>query len=64
MYAALKRQESQCKSEKVNGRNHFKDLGTDGGILLKLVLGKEIGGRAWPAFIWHRKESSDGLVYT
>jgi hypothetical protein len=42
-------------SEHLKGRNHFEDLGADGGIILKWC------GRVWTGFIWLRFEASGVL---
>jgi hypothetical protein len=38
---------------KPEGRNHWKDLGIDGGVTLRWILGKQ-GLGMWIGFIWLR----------
>jgi hypothetical protein len=46
--------------ESLKGRDHSEDLGADGRIILKCVLGKE-GWRVWIGFIWLRIGTGGGL---
>jgi hypothetical protein len=45
----------------LKGKNHLKDSGTYGRIILKWISGKE-GGKVWAGFIWLRKGNSSGLL--
>jgi len=38
-------------SENLNGRDHLKDLGVDGKIILEWILYK-YGGEVWTGFMW------------
>jgi hypothetical protein len=44
--------------ESLKGRDHLDDLGIDGSVILKLVLGKE-GEKLWAGFIWVRIGTND-----
>jgi len=44
---------------KPEGKRPFEDLGVDGRVILKLILGKQ-GGKLWTGFIWHRIGTSGG----
>jgi len=43
--------------EDLKGRDHLKDLGVVGKIILEWVLGK-LGGKGWTGFIWLRTGTS------
>jgi hypothetical protein len=43
------------------GRNHTEDLGVDGRIILKLILGKHFW-RVWIGFIWLRIGTGGGFL--
>jgi hypothetical protein len=45
----------------LKGRDHSEDLGVDGRMLLKLILGKWVG-RVWVVLIWLRIETGGGLL--
>jgi hypothetical protein len=47
--------------ESLQGRDHSKDLGVYGRIILKWILGKEML-RVYNGFIWLRTETSDGSL--
>jgi hypothetical protein len=36
---------------RLKGRDHSEDLGVDGRIIIKWILGKQVG-RVWIKFIW------------
>lgn len=42
-------------------RNHYEDIGVDGTIILKLVLGKW-SWRVWIGLMWLTTGSADGLL--
>jgi hypothetical protein len=44
---------------KPEGKNHSEDLGVDGSIILKFILGKKCE-RVWPGFIWLRIGTAGG----
>jgi hypothetical protein len=50
-------------SEGLKGRDHSEDLGVDGRMVLKLILGKQCG-KVWTGFIWLRIGTSGGLSWT
>ena len=41
-------------------RDHLKDLGVDGSILLKWIIG--VAWEAWTGFIWLRMGTNGGLL--
>jgi hypothetical protein len=45
----------------LNGREHFGDLGVDGKIILKWILGKQ-GGNVWIGCVWIRIGTNDKLM--
>jgi hypothetical protein len=47
--------------ENLKGRVRLKDLGVDGKIILKCILG-EYGGNVWTGFIWLWIRTSGGLL--
>jgi hypothetical protein len=47
--------------ESLEIRDYSENLGVDGSILLKWMLGKQ-GGIAWPGFIWLRIGTGGGLL--
>jgi hypothetical protein len=47
--------------ETLTGRDHSKDIGIDGRIILEWILGK-YGGKVWIGFIWPRIGASSGLL--
>jgi hypothetical protein len=49
--------------ESLTGRDHSEDLGFDGKVILKWILGKE-EWRAWIGFIWLRIVTGGGLLWT
>jgi len=50
---------AKFSSEDLKGRDHSKDLGLDGKIILEWILGRS-GGKV--GFIWFRTGTSDGLL--
>jgi hypothetical protein len=49
------------RPEKLTGRDHSKDLGVDGRIILQWNLGKQ-GGKVWTEYIWLRTGTSEGFL--
>jgi hypothetical protein len=47
--------------ENLKGRDHFKDLGVDGKVILEWILRKRCGN-VWTGFIWLRIGTSGGLL--
>jgi hypothetical protein len=45
----------------LKGRDHSEDIGTDGKIILKWILGKR-DGKMWTGCIWLRTGTSNGLL--
>jgi hypothetical protein len=45
----------------MKGRDQSEDLGTDGSIILKWILEKEVG-KVWTGFIWVRIGTNDRLL--
>jgi hypothetical protein len=45
----------------MKGRDHFEDLGIDWMIVLKWMLGEQVG-RVWSGFIWLRIETNGRLL--
>jgi hypothetical protein len=45
----------------LTGRHHSEDLGINGKITLKFILGKS-GRRVWIGFMWLRIKSSSGIL--
>jgi hypothetical protein len=48
-------------SENLKGRDHSEDIGADGGIILKWILGKQ-SEKVCTEFIWLRIRTSGGLL--
>jgi hypothetical protein len=48
-------------SKNLKKRDHWEDLGVDGRITLRWILGKA-GGKVWTGCIWLRIETSGGLL--
>jgi hypothetical protein len=48
-------------SEKLQGRDHSEDLGTDGRIILEWILEKQ-GVKVWNEFIWLGMGTSGRLL--
>jgi hypothetical protein len=42
-------------------REHLKNLGVDGSVMLKWTF-KKSDGRAWPGLIWLRMETADRFL--
>jgi hypothetical protein len=55
------RSEYRFWSENLKGRNNVVDLGIDGRIILKLILGKD-GRKVWTGFFWLRTGTGGGLL--
>jgi hypothetical protein len=47
--------------ENLKGRDHSKDLGVDGNIILEWILGQK-SEKLWSGFIWLRIGTSGGMV--
>jgi hypothetical protein len=47
--------------ESLKGREHSEDLGVDGRIISKLILGKQ-DWEMWAGFIWLRILTGDGML--
>jgi hypothetical protein len=47
--------------ENLKGRDNSENLGEDGKIILKWILGKQ-GGKVWTGCIWLRTRTSGGLL--
>jgi hypothetical protein len=50
---------TELQLENSKGRDHSEDLGTDGMIIFKWILGK-YGGKVWTGCIWLRLGTSTG----
>jgi hypothetical protein len=63
VHVARTRKEIQTKflSERLNGREHFKDPGVHNKIILEWILGK-YGGKIWTGFIWLMTGKNDGTL--
>jgi hypothetical protein len=57
------RNEYQMLVGKPEGRDHSEDLGVDGRIILKFILGKH-GLGMWIGFVWLSTGTGDGLFLT
>lgn len=53
--------DDKCKSENLNERDHFADVGLDVKIILKCILKKQ-DTKTCPRFISLRKGTSGGLL--
>jgi hypothetical protein len=51
----------EMRNTYLKGRNYLEDLGMDGKIKLKWIIGK-YGGKVWTGFIWLRVGSSGRLL--
>jgi hypothetical protein len=49
-----------CFGVKSKERDHLQDLGIDGSILLKRIIG--VAWEAWTGFVWLRLGASGGLL--
>jgi hypothetical protein len=47
--------------ESLKGRDHSKDLGVDGQVILKCTL-RKLGERVWTGFIWLTIGTGAGLL--
>jgi hypothetical protein len=57
-YIGEMRMRTKLFLESVKGRKHSDNLGVDGKIILKLILGYWV----WTGFIWLRKGTAGGLL--